>query len=208
MSTFWSKLKVELRSIYTKVHPEQSTMDISTHCTLSGVYKPRHESTTPRFPIETIRRPVTSDQGHIQYMWAQLEMFSIDGLFHIACWDHFMFADITPEPEYLLDSFRLLSGIIWALIWERQERHNALLSDDPATVAGLIFFFTAIKFSKWVFGNLSLFQLKFTFFNFNSLPHRLWLFSPWFSLHLPLCTGSGETFFKKFHSKTLPSSIA
>ena len=40
------------------------------------------------------------------------------------------------------------------------------------------------------------FQLKFTFFNFNSLPHRLWLFSPWFSLHLPLYTGSGETFLK------------
>ena len=109
---------------------------IHFHCTLSDVYKPRHESTCPRFPIETIRRPVTSDQGHIQYMWAQLEMFSIDGLFHIACWDHFMFADITPEPEYLLDSFRLLSGIIWALIWERQERHNVLLPDDPATVAG------------------------------------------------------------------------
>ena len=128
LSTFWSKLKVELRSIYTKVHPEQSTVDISTHCTLSGVYKPRHESTSPRFPIETIRHPVTSDQGHTLYTWAQLEMFSTDGFFEIACWDHLMFADITPEQEYLLDSFRLLSGIIWALIWERQERQKTQCS--------------------------------------------------------------------------------
>ena len=84
---------------------------IHLHCTLSDVFKPRHESTCPRCPIETIRRPVTSDQGHIQ-------------LLNFSTCEH----SLKCFPQ--MDSLRLLAGIISCLqILHQNQNISWILSD-------------------------------------------------------------------------------
>ena len=107
LSTFWSKLKVELRSIYTKVHPEQSTMDISTYIVLCPVcINPAMNQLPHGFPLKPSATQSLQTKDTLCTREHSLKCF----------------------PQ--MDSLRLLAGIISCLqILHQNQNISWILSD-------------------------------------------------------------------------------